>query len=367
MSTEAADGRASSSDEREDESGGEQNAAGRKAAGGAILEGKRAKKCVERLFVAVPVVKEKLTIAQGSGDKLGDIPRINFQIAKLKPENLKPLHTILFERPGTMARVRKNLRLFSGFPFDAGSDQYVKRTDKLLKNVYWTNARLKLVCQILDLEKKGVRSEIVDRIMSFLLAPKKSGKPLPIKKKKKQPPKKKTTTVSKKSNVASESKAESKDQDEDELSVNEEEEEEEEQDNNETRVLQLVQWLNLTRLSRLRQASEPPSKKRPRAEKTSPQRKRPKKVKTVRDRRGLLCDSLPVGQNPDAASQSGDDADVTPGDERLTETVRALLKDADLEKTTMKQICQLVFRAYPGHDLSDRKDFIKGAVKRLIA
>ncbi|XP_057689278.1 protein DEK [Corythoichthys intestinalis] len=328
MSTEAADGRASSSDEREDESGGEQNAAGRKAAGGAILEGKRAKKCVERLFVAVPVVKEKLTIAQGSGDKLGDIPRINFQIAKLKPENLKPLHTILFERPGTMARVRKNLRLFSGFPFDAGSDQYVKRTDKLLKNVYWTNARLKLVCQILDLEKKGVRSEIVDRIMSFLLAPKKSGKPLPIKKKKKQPPKKKTTTVSKKSNVASESKAESKDQDEDELSVNEEEEEEEEQDNNE--------------------ASEPPSKKRPRAEKTSPQRKRPKK-------------------NPDAASQSGDDADVTPGDERLTETVRALLKDADLEKTTMKQICQLVFRAYPGHDLSDRKDFIKGAVKRLIA
>lgn len=36
----------------------------------------------------------------GSGDKLGDIPRVNFQINKIKPADLKPLHAILFDRPG---------------------------------------------------------------------------------------------------------------------------------------------------------------------------------------------------------------------------------------------------------------------------
>lgn len=36
----------------------------------------------------------------GSGDKLGDIPRTSFQISKMKREDLKPLHTLLFDRPG---------------------------------------------------------------------------------------------------------------------------------------------------------------------------------------------------------------------------------------------------------------------------
>lgn len=36
----------------------------------------------------------------GSGDKLGDIPRTSYQITKMKPADLKPLHAILFDRPG---------------------------------------------------------------------------------------------------------------------------------------------------------------------------------------------------------------------------------------------------------------------------
>lgn len=36
----------------------------------------------------------------GSGDKLGDIPRTGYQISKMKPADLKPLYTILFDRPG---------------------------------------------------------------------------------------------------------------------------------------------------------------------------------------------------------------------------------------------------------------------------
>lgn len=39
-------------------------------------------------------------LSAGSGDKLGDIPRTCLQITKMKPADLKPLHTILFDRPG---------------------------------------------------------------------------------------------------------------------------------------------------------------------------------------------------------------------------------------------------------------------------
>lgn len=34
-----------------------------------------------------------------------------------------------------MATIKKNLRLFNGFPFLADSDQYSKKRDKLLKSV----------------------------------------------------------------------------------------------------------------------------------------------------------------------------------------------------------------------------------------
>ncbi|TKS82725.1 Protein DEK [Collichthys lucidus] len=152
---------------------------------GEIIEGKRAKKSVERLDFQAPKQKEKLKIGDGSGDKLGDIPRTGYQISKMKPADLKPLYTILFDRPGKMATLKKNLRLFNGFPFDADSQQYTKKREKLLKNSNFTNTKLKVVCSVLDLEKKGTHSDLVDRILTFLIAPKNSGKRLPVKKKRK--------------------------------------------------------------------------------------------------------------------------------------------------------------------------------------
>lgn len=91
------------------------------AAAAEIVEGKRAKKTVERLDFQAPKQKEKLKIGDGNprtprvppqtgleslfllsgtGEKLGDIPRTCYQIAKMKPADLKPLHAILFDRPG---------------------------------------------------------------------------------------------------------------------------------------------------------------------------------------------------------------------------------------------------------------------------
>uniref|UniRef100_A0A8P4K799 DEK proto-oncogene n=1 Tax=Dicentrarchus labrax TaxID=13489 RepID=A0A8P4K799_DICLA len=155
------------------------------SAAGEIIEGKRAKKTVERLDFQAPKQKEKLKIGDGTGDKLGDIPRTGYQISKMKLADLKPLHIILFDRPGKMATLKKNLRLFNGFPFDADSEQYAKKREKLLKNSHFTNPILRFVCGVLDLEKKGTHSDLVDRIMNFLIAPKNSGKRLPVKKKRK--------------------------------------------------------------------------------------------------------------------------------------------------------------------------------------
>uniref|UniRef100_A0A3Q3AVJ4 DEK proto-oncogene n=1 Tax=Kryptolebias marmoratus TaxID=37003 RepID=A0A3Q3AVJ4_KRYMA len=152
---------------------------------GEIIEGKRAKKTVERLDFQAPKPKEKLKIGEGGGDKLGDIPRTNYRITRMKPADLKPLHSILFDRPGKMASIKKNLRLFNGFSFDADSEQYNKKREKLLKNSNFTNSKLKEVCTVLDLEKKGTHSDLVDRILMFLIAPKNSGKRVPMKKKRK--------------------------------------------------------------------------------------------------------------------------------------------------------------------------------------
>ncbi|CAM9201299.1 unnamed protein product [Lampetra planeri] len=151
---------------------------------GEIVEGKRAKKTVERLDFQARKQRE-LKIGDGSGDKLGDIPRTSFQITKMKTTDLKPLHAILFDRPGKISTIKRNLRLFNGFAFDVNSEQYGKKRDKILKSSNFPNSKLKVVCGILDLEKKGTHSDLVDRILTFLTSPKSSGKRLPVKKKKK--------------------------------------------------------------------------------------------------------------------------------------------------------------------------------------
>ncbi|KAF7648759.1 hypothetical protein LDENG_00151900 [Lucifuga dentata] len=148
-----------------------------------IVEGKRAKKMVERLDIQAPKQMEKLRIEDGGGEKLGDIPRTGYHIGKMKPVDLKPLHTLLFDRPGKISTMKKNLRLFSGFPFDMDSEQFNKKRDKLLKNSKFTCSKLRFICKVLDLEQKGSQSDLVEKILTFLTSPKSSGKRVISKKK----------------------------------------------------------------------------------------------------------------------------------------------------------------------------------------
>ncbi|XP_042280938.1 protein DEK isoform X2 [Thunnus albacares] len=416
-------------------------------AAGEIIEGKRAKKTVERLDFQAPKQREKLKIGDGSGDKLGDIPRTGYQINKMKPADLKPLHAILFDRPGKMATIKKNLRLFNGFPFDAASEQYTKKREKLLKSSNFTNSKLKVVCTVLDLEKKGTHSDLVDRILTFLAAPKNSGKRLPVKKKKKskkklsgddskaktkkksKPKPRSSSSSPKKSKSGSKSKAivmdSSSDEDDDEEdekvgasaeaegsdteekrsekeedrsdkseeSADEEEEEEEEDESDED------DESSKSKSSRGKSASKksaPVKRQRTPAKKTGPPKKRAKKevsdesesdADSEADEKPKKKKSAPVKpaaktkkadsssnskNNTNTEDSSDDDEPLikmikkSPTDEQLKETVQSLLKEADLEEMTMKQICQRVFDTYPDHDLTSRKDYIKQTVKSLI-
>ncbi|XP_008428821.1 protein DEK [Poecilia reticulata] len=367
---------------------------------GEIIEGKRTKKTVDRLDFQAPKAREKLKVADGSGDKLGDIPRTNYEITRRKAEELKLLHAILFDRPGKSASVKKNLRQFNGFPFAADSQEFTRKRDKMLRNSNLTNTKLKLVCSILDLEKKGTHQDLIDRILVFLIAPKNSGKRAPVKKKRRTKKKlaggdsvakkkksKPRASGTKKSKPGSKSKAivmdSSSDEDDDEkveASVEaagsdgeekrseQEEEEEEQTDQSES------DESSKPKSSRGKKKKQQiPAKKRPRSQSsdgTSEAEEKPKKKK-VAAAKTKKADSS--SKNTNAAEDSSDEDEPlirmvkkAPTDEQLRKTVESLLKEADLEEMTMKQICLKVFDTYPEHDLSSRKDFIKQTVKTLI-
>ncbi|XP_030249317.1 protein DEK isoform X1 [Sparus aurata] len=413
------------------------------SAAGDIIEGKRTKKSVERLDFQAPKQKEKLKIGDGSGDKLGDIPRTGYQITKMKPADLKLLHAILFDRPGKIATIKKNLRLFNGFPFDADSEQFTKKREKLLKSSNFTNTKLKVVCGVLDLEKKGTHTDLVDRILTFLVAPKNSGKRLPVKKKrkskkklsgddsnaktkKKSKPKPRSSSSSpKKSKPGSKSKAivmdSSSDEDDDEEdekagasaeaegsetedrpsekeedqldkseeSADEEEEEEEEEEDDESPKSKSARGKSASKKSAAVKRQRTPAKK------TGPPKKRSKKEVSDESESDADSDEKPQKKksakpaaktkkadsssnsnsknNTNTAEDSSDDDEPlikmvkkAPTEEQLKETVKSLLKEANLEEMTMKQICQRVFDTYPDHDLTVKKDYIKQTVKSLI-
>ncbi|KAK9514424.1 hypothetical protein VZT92_027892 [Zoarces viviparus] len=400
------------------------NKSSSKTSAGDIVEGKRAKKTVERLDLQPPKQKEKLRIGDGSGDKLGDIPRTGHQITKMKAVDLRPLHAILFDRPGKMATLKKNMRLFNGFPFDADSEHYTKKREKLLKNSNFTNPKLKVVCGVLDLEKKGTHSDLVDRILTFLIAPRNSGKRLPVKKKrkskkklsgddsqsntkKKSKPKASSSSLSpKKSKAGSKSKAivmESSSEEEEEAggasagaegsdAEDKPSEKEEDRSDKEEESVEEEEEEESHKSKSVRGTSAALKRARTPAKKTGPPKKRAKKDAADESDGDTEADEKPKKKKPapakpaakikkadsssktktNTADNSSDDEPLikmmekSPSDEQLKETVKSLLKEADLEEMTMKKICQRVFDTYPDHDLSSKKDYIKHTVKSMI-
>jgi len=67
---------------------------------------KREKKKVQRLEVTPPlssVKTKRLSVEEGAGTKLGDIPHIEHQLQKTHADDLRPLHRLLFDKVASVS------------------------------------------------------------------------------------------------------------------------------------------------------------------------------------------------------------------------------------------------------------------------
>lgn len=335
-----------------------------------IVEGKREKKKVERLSFEMSIVKKEV-LTEGKGQKLYDIERVQYFLRKKKCDELRQLHRLLFNRQGTVNMIKKNIGQFNGFPFEKGSDQYKKKEDFLKK---LKKDDLKNICGVLDLEKSGVNSELISKIMTFLMKPKSTGKPLP--KSKSKPPKggKKERSSSgsarksksRKSNVilTDESSSEEEKKNKEESSGDEKESEEEVEDEEQE------------------DEDEEPPKKVSKKEKAKPKaasrsRKVAKSSNIKKADSSTTKSTNSAKKEKPVQSESEDDSsddeplikkvNKPPTDDDLRNTIKTLLAEVNLEDVTMKQICKKVNEKYPKCDLLSRKTFIKATVKELIS
>uniref|UniRef100_A0A9J8D681 Protein DEK n=1 Tax=Cyprinus carpio carpio TaxID=630221 RepID=A0A9J8D681_CYPCA len=386
-----------------------------------ILEGKREKKIIQRLdLMSKPKEKPKIE-STGRGAKLGDIVRINHSIGKLKAPLLKPLHKIVYDRPGTASTLRKNLRLFNGFPFGEESDLYNKKMEKV-KRLH--KEQLRTICQTLDLERSGTQIVLSERIMKFLAHPTNSGKPILKKKKKstKDAKRERSSSKSKKQQkkvesgkskpIVTDSSSDDDDDDNDEegkenskdteksvtasqknkdsgdKSSDEEEDDDDapEEDSEKEEKTPQKKKSSTTKSTKKSEKSEQTASdesdqdihedknakktKKPAAKRKAPAKPFPKTKKAdSSSNRGKKNAS----KNKDESESSDDDEPLIkmikkpPTEEQLKQAIKDLLKDANLEEVTMKQITRQVYDKYPDFDLTSRKEFIKETVKGLVS
>uniref|UniRef100_A0A914VU88 DEK-C domain-containing protein n=1 Tax=Plectus sambesii TaxID=2011161 RepID=A0A914VU88_9BILA len=317
-----------------------------------VVQGKRQRHGVDRLTAtATPYQAKsaKADIPSGSGTKLADIEYISALISRTKPDELKHLHRLLFGRPGTSHEVRKNIRAFNGFSFGSGSAEYEKKKGAMEK---MTKSDLVSVATLLGTEKSKEKSEVATKILEFLLKPADTGRSAPGKKtksrksgtKRKQTPKAKKEKKEKKAKKGSSSEEvkTAGSSDSEESSGDEEEEEKEDGDEEEEEKPEEEE-----------EVEEPPAKKS-KAAKASPKKAPPPSPKKA-------------PASPKKAPASSPKKQSGPTDAELTAAVKELLKDANLEEVTMKEMCKMVYDKYPDLDLTERKDFIKTTVKSIIA
>ncbi|XP_073098546.1 uncharacterized protein [Elaeis guineensis] len=136
----------------------------------------RERKAVERYSALSPrraSATKVLSIEQGSGTKLKDIPNVLFKLSKRKTdENLQILHTILFGRKSNVHYLKRNIFQFSGFVWaDNKEKQRAKIKEKLDK---CNKEKLLDFCELLDLhvlKATTKKEEISAKLLEFLECP----------------------------------------------------------------------------------------------------------------------------------------------------------------------------------------------------
>jgi protein DEK len=256
-------------------------------------------------------------------------------ITKTHADDLKSLHRLCFGRTGSNHEVRRHLRTFCGFDFTKGSDGYTK---KLKQMDSWRMDQLKKIAEIVGLERSGKKDELQAAIMDFLSKPSDSGKPVPQAKKRGRSAGKKKSGAGRKrgrgKKAATSGGEEASGTDEGGAASEESEKDDKGEDEDES------------------EPDEPKAKKAKAA---------PAKKETAA---GTSKGRAPRGK---AAAKTKDAKGSPPSDDALKATIKDLLKGANLEEITMRDMCRKVYAKFPTFDLSPRKDFIKETVKSVIS
>lgn len=326
-----------------------------------IESGKREKRKVERLEISND--KKELHIPEGTGEKLGDCPRIEYQLNQVKAEDLKIIHRTLFDRPGSVAVIKKNIRKFNGFDFDKDDKRFEKKRAQLSKN---TIAGLKKMCKILDLERGGSKEDILNKLMDFLLAPKSSGESVPKPKKKRKSGSVKAKSKGKKNNKKKSVSKKKKSSDSSDLSASESEDEEDDEEDDDDDSSEESEEES--------EEEKPKKKKKQKVEKKSSKKEKKAEKKKKQTRKKAEKKSTPKKRKiSESSSDSSDDEPIIkkkkspPSDDDIHEDVKKILEGANLEEVTMKTVIKQVYAKYPDFDLTPRKEFIKSTVKQIIS
>ncbi|GIL47395.1 hypothetical protein Vafri_4223 [Volvox africanus] len=330
-----------------------------------VLSGPRQRKKAEHFQVEV---KEKadFVIKAGKGTKLGDIPNVHYLLGKLKTDDelLTSLHNLLFKRPGTAHRRKKNLYEFSGITFDDGEKE--KELEKLQERLSkWTIPLLNGALDVFELPRgngdEGKKEAKVERLIKFLDEPKKlSEKDLAAqdakkkdaaKAKKEKEQKNKTPKSAAKGGRKSDGgqdsskkkrsrKAESEEEAEEEAEEEPSEEAEEEAPEPEEQPKKRAKKENLGASKKLAEKKTPPSRKS-----TGKKRK---------------ADEEEVAEAPSAeGAEEANSNPNLPDDESIKEATLELLTVSDVSKTTVKDVLKQLKEKF-GTDLSKKRAFVKG-------
>ncbi|XP_010503511.1 PREDICTED: protein DEK [Camelina sativa] len=116
-----------------------------------------------------------VSIEQGRGTRLKEIPNVAYKLSKRKPDdNLFLLHTILYGKKGKAQTLKKNIGQFSGFVWSEQEEekQRARTKEKLDKCI---KEKLIDLCDVLDIpnNKSNVKKdELAVKVLEFLVHPK---------------------------------------------------------------------------------------------------------------------------------------------------------------------------------------------------
>jgi protein DEK len=135
----------------------------------------RERKSVKRLIESDETdVSKEFHIEKGCGTPLKDIPNVAFKLSRRTvDDNLKLLHTILFNRRAKAAEIKSNISSFSGFVWHENEEkQMIKVKEKFDK---CNKENLMEFCDLLDMPVTNAntrKEDIIAKLIDYLVAPK---------------------------------------------------------------------------------------------------------------------------------------------------------------------------------------------------